>query len=379
MWHAFNLVASGDLLTATTVRKVKSEGTTGSVETKKVRTTVTLKVATVDFDTTVGVMRVSGTNAAENRFIRLGAHHTLELELQRPFTLEKGCWDLITLKRIEDACDPRKTSDLAAVVLEEGLAHICLVTASMTLTMGKVEVSVPRKRKGIGSQYDKAVERFFDQVLEGVTRHIDFDVVQCVVLAGPGFTRDRFMEYMNQWAVQMDSKALIKNKGKFISVHASSGHKHALQEVLADPAVVARMSDTKATRDIKVLDEFYSTLGSEPDKAYYGYDHVVRANEMQAIDVLMVTDSLFRSADIPTRRRYVALVETAQENGADLRIFSSLHSSGERLEMLSGIAALLRYPLPDIADDQSSDSSSDDEGDMSTIGRVNSSSTVSHS
>jgi len=37
MWHAYNLIAEGDTLTTTTTRKVKSESSTGSVDTKKVR------------------------------------------------------------------------------------------------------------------------------------------------------------------------------------------------------------------------------------------------------------------------------------------------------------------------------------------------------
>ena len=36
MWHAYNLIAEGDTLTTTTTRKVKSESSTGSVDTKKV-------------------------------------------------------------------------------------------------------------------------------------------------------------------------------------------------------------------------------------------------------------------------------------------------------------------------------------------------------
>jgi len=77
--------------------------------------------------------------------------------------------------------------------------------------------------------------------------------------------------------------------------------------------------------------------------APHRYNHVLLANESQAIDTLMVTDSLFRSCDIPTRRRYVDLVEKATENGATVLIFSSLHVSGERLASLSGIAAILRF------------------------------------
>ena len=37
-----------------------------------------------------------------------------------------------------------------------------------------------------------------------------------------------------------------------------------------------------------------------------------------------------RSADLPTRQRYVALVEGVKDSGGVIRIFSSLHVSGER-------------------------------------------------
>ena len=82
------------------------------------RTTLTLKVIGVDFDTAQGVMRVSGRNVKENAFVKLGQHHTLELELQRQFTIEKDRWDAVDLERISEACDPSKSADVAAVVMQ---------------------------------------------------------------------------------------------------------------------------------------------------------------------------------------------------------------------------------------------------------------------
>ena len=37
-----------------------------------------------------------------------------------------------------------------------------------------------------------------------------------------------------------------------------------------------------------------------------------------------------RSADVPTRQRYVGLVESVKDGGGTVRVFSSLHVSGER-------------------------------------------------
>ena len=56
-------------------------------------------------------------------------------------------------------------------------------------------------------------------------------------------------DYFIFQAVKTDNKLLFENKGKFLLVHSSSGYKHALKEVLQDPAVLARLVDTKVNRN----------------------------------------------------------------------------------------------------------------------------------
>nr|KAG5690192.1 hypothetical protein BaRGS_016583 [Batillaria attramentaria] len=72
-------------------------------------------------------------------------------------------------------------------------------------------------------------------------------------------------------AVKQDYRVLTDNKAKFVLVHASSGFKHSLKEVLSDPAVTARLADTKAAGEVKALDDFYQMLQSDPDRAFYGF------------------------------------------------------------------------------------------------------------
>lgn len=61
-----------------------------------------------------------------------------------------------------------------------------------------------------------------------------------------------------------------------------------------DPAVTAKMADTKALGEVKALEAFYTTLQTEPAKAFYGTRHVEAANEAQAIETLLISDNLFR-------------------------------------------------------------------------------------
>ncbi len=52
-----------------------------------------------------------------------------------------------------------------------------------------------------------------------------------------------------------------------------------------------------------------------------------------------------RSSDPTTRNRYVEMVEAVRSRGGESLIFSSMHESGQQLNLLTGIAAILTYPL----------------------------------
>ncbi len=80
--------------------KVKSESSTGSSESRKLRMNLTVEVLTVDFDTEAGTLRVKGRNVSENQLVKMGAHHSLELEMNQPFTLFKHLWDSVARDRI---------------------------------------------------------------------------------------------------------------------------------------------------------------------------------------------------------------------------------------------------------------------------------------
>lgn len=65
-------------------------------------------------------------------------------------------------------------------------------------------------------------------------------------------------------------------------------------EVLEDPSLIARLADTKAAGETKALQQFMTLFGTNPDRAYYGIKHVEKANNAQAIETLLVSDTLFR-------------------------------------------------------------------------------------
>lgn len=364
MWHAYNIISEGDCLRTTTTRKVQQESATGSSTSTRVRTTITIQVVDIHFDTSACLLRVKGRNVEENPYIKMGAYHTADLVANQKFTIHKEHWDSVTLERVDNACDPARNSDLA-VVMQEGLAYVCLITSAMTIERAKIDVNIPKKGKADDTQRKKAIVKFFDQVANAVIRHANFECMKVVLIASPGFVKDQFFEHLMQVAAKTENKVFLDNKSKFVLVHSSSGFKHSLREVLEDPSLTAKLADTRAAGETKALEAFMTMFGTNPDRAYYGIKHVEKANQSMAIETLLVSDSRFRSKDLDERRRFIKLVDEVKDNGGDVKIFSSLHVSGEQLDQMTGVAAILRFPMPEIEEeDQNEEEEEEEKEDM---------------
>nr|AFK44526.1 unknown [Lotus japonicus] len=234
--------------------------------------------------------------------------------------------------------------------MQEGLAHILLVGRSMTITRSRIESSIPRKHGPAIAGYEKVLNKFFENVLQAFLKHVDFNVVRCAVIASPGFTKDQFHRHLFLEAERRQLRTIIENKSRILLVHTTSGYKHSLREVLDTPNVVNLIKDTKAAQEVRVLQDFYNMLSNDSARACYGMKHVEVANERLAVQTLLITDELFRNSDIAARKKFVNLVNSIKDSGGTVHVFSSMHVSGEQLAQISGIAAILRFPLPDLED-----------------------------
>jgi protein pelota len=329
---------------------VLREVASGGRDAERVKLKLEIVVESVDYDKEGSVLRVRGKNITENDHVKIGQFHTLELELKRPFVLRKEIWDWLALETIQQACDPSASADLAVILMQEGLAHLFLIGRSITATRARIETSIPRKHGPAIAGYESALKKFFEHVLQALLKHIDFEVVQCVVIASPGFTKDQFRDYMFLEAARRDLRVIIENKQRLVLAHATSGYKHSLKEVLDTPGIMALIKDTKAAQEVRALQDFFNMLTNDSARACYGPKHVEIAQDRLAIQTLLITDTLFRNADIATRKKYVNLVEGVKKYGGTVHIFSSMHVSGDQLAQLTGIAAILRFPLPDLED-----------------------------
>lgn len=356
------------MLRAPAIRKVTREAGTGSTVTSTVRTTLTIRVVRTDFDAGAGELHVAGRVCVENEFVSIGSHHTLDLELHRQFTLEKGGddgWDSVALDMLREATDMRKRAEVYAVVMQEGLANICVITEHQTLVRQRIEMAIPRKRVGHGGDaHDKGLDKFFDTTLQTLLRQIDPSTLAAdsksppLLLASPGFTASSFHKYILASAQRANDKPLVNYARTSILVtHSSSGHVHALSEVLKTPAVLSRLSDTRYARETALMERFFELLRADDGRAWYGPKEVERAVEKGAVGrgggVLLISNKLFRAQDVAERKRWVGLVEQVRgQEGGEVRVLSSAHESGKKLEGLGDVGAILTFPLLDLDEEE---------------------------
>ncbi|EPY49853.1 translation release factor eRF1 family protein [Schizosaccharomyces cryophilus OY26] len=345
MWHLYNILQIGDQLKASTIRRVVKVGATGTTSNSREKMTLKVLVEATDFDTKAAELHIKGKTTEYHPLVRMGSYHTLDLELHRNFTLYKNEWDSFALDRVDAACNPSRNAEIGAVVLEEGLANICLITDYMTIMRQRINQTIPRKRRGDSSAYQKGLNKFYDTVFQAISTELDFDKLKVVILASPGFVAKSLFDYIMEMAVKLDLKHIFKAKQKFLILHSSTGHIHSLNEVLKNSIVESKLADTKYIQEIRMLNKFYQVMNDDDRRAWYGPKHVEKAFEFGAIGELLISDSLFRSSDIATRKKWVGLVDALRETSSTIYIFSSLHESGKQLDLLSGIAAILTYPV----------------------------------
>ena len=117
MWQLFNLLRADDHVEAVTFRKVSKGNAIGDAlggggggksgnESERIRVKLKLLIESIDYDGDGEAIRVKGRNTTETEHVKLGAYHTLDLDVNRPVKIEKDEWDGLDIDRLRELADP---------------------------------------------------------------------------------------------------------------------------------------------------------------------------------------------------------------------------------------------------------------------------------
>ena len=73
-------------------------------------------------------------------------------------------WDSVALDTLKEAISQDAKAQMWAVVMQEGLANICLITDHQTILRQRVEVNLPKKRAG-STDHEKQLQKFYQTII----------------------------------------------------------------------------------------------------------------------------------------------------------------------------------------------------------------------
>jgi len=185
---------------------------------------------------------------------------------------------------------------------------------------------------GKSETWDLKFREVIEEVADLVLEILDREQAHGVVIASPGFIKD------------MVSKAIIKKRKniKIFTDTVSIGGFAGVMELLRRDSMKHVMKHLSVIEAEEILAQFHKLLVHNPNKTAYGIDSVEVAAKAGAIETLLVLDTFLREKP-EVRSRIEKIISDTDSKGGKVRIVSSEAPAGQKLKMLGGLIAILRY------------------------------------
>ncbi|AFV23436.1 cell division protein pelota [Methanolobus psychrophilus R15] len=322
LWHLKYIIENGDLVFSLTKRKADTAADKlrpEKVEKKNVR--LGLRVNGLEFHRFSNRLRVHGVI---EHGMDTGQHHTFNVEEGTNLSIIKT-WKKDQFERIDEAEAASKRPRVVLVAVEEGDADIGLVRhygiemySHISQSSGKGEVSLR--------------DVFFHEIVDQLVHAAPGS--EAIVVAGPGFTKEDFMKYLQSKQPELASRSLVED--------TSSIGMSGFQEVLRRGAVDRITEESRIARESLLMEGLLKEIATS-GKVAYGIDEVKVAQDYGSIDTLLVADEFLREerekGDIDS------FLQSVEHSQGRIVIFSTIFEPGHKLLALGGIAALLRFKI----------------------------------
>ena len=321
LWHLHNLLLPGDQVRASTTRReeVKSDKVRPE-RGEKVRVTLTIRVEGVEFQAFSDRIRITGVIVEGPQ--DLGRHHTLNIGVDDVLSIIKT-WKSHELRRIDEAVAAAQKPLVAFLSLDDEEALIAQLRQ-----YGVRELATIRAQ-GHGKMFPSGDTQtaFFEGILVQLR---STDIGEALVVLGPGFTREAFVEFVKARAPELASK--IHSHG---TAHAGM---QGIQEALRAGVGSKVFGDNRVAYETSLVEKLLERIATNGPVAY-GPAEVDEAAQAGAVETLLVSDAVVRNPEIEELMR---AVESAKGN---VVLVSRHHEAGQKLEALGGTAALLRFAI----------------------------------
>ncbi len=330
LWHLSHIVEVGDSVSSKTTRRIQDNTGDKLRSDRGVKKTFTLRidVENISFHIFTGKLRLTGviTKGPED-LIPLGSHHTVEVKLNTPITIKKEKWPKWALKRLNQAIDASKKLSAVVVLLEDDTATLGLIRQFGVEYYGPIKGSVSGKRI-VDKNRGRAITQFYEKVIESLNK---FQNIQSIVIAGPGFVKNDFYDYLKNKHKDLADKSVIESTG--------SGGRVGIHEVLKKGTVEKLTVENRVASEMAAINRLLFEIGKNSSRVAYGQKETVKAINLGAVKQLLLLDTEIAGDNMGT------LMDMVENMNGEVMVISSQHEGGEQLKGLGGMAAILRYEI----------------------------------
>ncbi|MGZ7109456.1 MAG: mRNA surveillance protein pelota, partial [Methanobacterium sp.] len=275
-----------------------------------------------------GKLRATGIiEKGPEDLVPLGTHHTIELKLKNPVKITKEKWSRWAIKRLKTAVESSKKPSAIIVAIEDDVADLGIIKQYGIDYYGPIIGGISGKRV-IQKDRGKNIINFYNEVAKTLQ---NFKDIQGIVIAGPGFTKGDFYDFLSEKYRDLAKISAVENTG--------TGGRVGIQEVLKKGTIEEMAAEGRIAQEMRLMNKVLEEIGKSSDKVVYGKAEVENASNAGAVENLLVLDNMVRRDEI---EKIMNLVENT---GGKVMIVSSEHEGGKQLGALGGIAGLLRYSI----------------------------------
>ena len=330
LWHLSHIINVGDKVSSKTTRRIQDNTGDKLRSDRGVKKTFFLgiKVENVSFHIFTGKLRITGVIIkGPEDLIPLGSHHTLEVKLNTPLIINKEKWSNYAIKRVKQSIEASKKLSAIVVVIEDDTATLGLIRQFGIEYSGPINGSISGKRIKDRNR-DKNILEFYQKVVDAINKYED---IQNIIVAGPGFVKNGFFDYLKDKDKELAKKAIVENIG--------TGGRVGISEVIKKGVVEKLTAENRVASEIMVVNELLTEIAKNSSKAVYGKSQTADAINMGAVEKLLVIDKEVSKNNLEN------LMDIVENMSGEVIVISSEHEGGEQLSALGGVAAILRYPI----------------------------------
>lgn len=351
VWALHEALRPGDVLRAATLRKVHTEDAAGDVrDTQRVATELSVRMDRVaGADLAAGVLRVSGKVAEQSALVRTGQHHTLELVPGRPVRIVREAGVCALEAALRAAALRVRPGTVGVLALDPAQGHaeaaVCALrfdSLSSSFALALLRPAGHSRASAKALRGSSAAERASCRLADGacalVAEGMPLAALSAVVVACPD--ADALAQVVQRI---VDAPAAEKTlRARIVALALPAPSIDALLGALS-PQHVLRVCSVAQAAERAALDDFHRL--ADAGRATFGLGHVRSAAEMGAVALLLLADDLFRATDIARRREVAAIVSLCEDAGGRVVVFAKHTPPSDRLAALTGIAAVLHFPV----------------------------------